>query len=320
MGTYLISRAVSTLVLLYLIVTVVFLLLHALPGDPAMAVLGGIDANPTEEDIARVRAELGLDRPLYVQYIDWLGGIVRLDLGESFVNNRSVSEDLFTRLPRTMMIIVPAVILAIVIGVPMGILAARYRRTMVDPLISATALIGFSVPVFVTGLLLVLVFSIELGWLPANGYVDPRDDFTGFLKRAILPIVTLTLAPLAITMRMTRSSMLEQLGLDYVRTARAKGLTEFATLYGHALRNALLPVVTVVALQFGAMFAGSVLVEFVFNWPGVNSYLLTAISQRDYPVVQAVVLVIAAIFVLINFLTDISYALFDPRIRLGNQR
>lgn len=315
MGAYLIRRTISTVILLYLIITVVFLLLHLLPGDPALTVLGGIDANPTQEDIDRVRSDLGLDRPIYEQYLNWMGDVVRLDLGESFVNGRSVSADLFDRLPRTMMIIVPAIVLAVIIGIPLGIIAARFRRSLVDPLISSVALVGFSVPVFVSGLLFVLVFSIHLGWLPSNGYVDPRDDFVEFVKRATLPILTLTLGPMAITMRMTRSSMLEQFGLDYVRTARAKGLTDMAVLYSHILRNALMPVVTVVALQFGAMFAGSVLVEFIFNWPGVNAYLLKSISMRDYPVVQGVVLIIATIFVLINFLTDISFALFDPRIR-----
>lgn len=315
MGAYLIRRGITTIILLYLIVTVVFLLLHLLPGDPALAILGGIDANPTEEDVARVRERLGLDRPLYEQYIDYLTNIVRLDLGESFVNGRPVSDDLFARLPRTMMLIVPAIILAVLMGMPLGIIAARFRRSLIDPAVSSVALIGFSMPVFVIGLLLVYLFSIQLNWLPANGFVDPRDDFVGFLKRAVLPIITLSLGPMAITMRMTRSSMLEQMGLDYVRTARAKGLAELTTMYRHVLRNALLPVVTVVALQFGAMFAGSVLVEAIFNWPGVNAYLLTAIGVRDYPVVQGVVAIIASIFVLINFLTDVSFALFDPRIR-----
>jgi peptide/nickel transport system permease protein len=315
LGAYVIRRLITTLVLLYLIITAVFLLLHLLPGDPAMTVLGGIDANPTEEDIARVRNELGLDRPLYEQYLTYLGDTVRLDLGNSFVNGRPVANDLFTRLPRTMMIIVPAIIIAVLLGIPLGILAARYRRSLIDPAVSSLALIGFSVPVFVSGLLLVYLFAIQLDWLPANGFVAPRDDFTEFLKRAAMPIVTLSLGPMAITMRMTRSSMLEQMGNDYVRTARAKGLGELSILRRHVLRNALLPVVTVVALQFGAMFAGSVLVESIFNWPGVNTYLLTSIGVRDYPVVQGVVLVIAAIFVLINFLTDISFALFDPRIQ-----
>ncbi|MEZ4522433.1 MAG: ABC transporter permease [Thermomicrobiales bacterium] len=315
MGAYLVRRTISTIVLLYLIITVVFLLLHLLPGDPALAVLGGIDANPSPEDVAQVRERLGLDRPLYVQYFDYLGNIVRLDFGESFVNGRSVSSDIATRLPRTMMIIVPAIIVAVLVGMPLGIIAARYRQSVVDPMVSSIALLGFSVPVFVIGLLLVYLFSIQLGWLPANGYIDPRDDFPEFLKRATLPIVSLSLGPMALTMRMTRSSMLEQLGLDYVRTARSKGLSELTTLYRHVLRNALLPIVTIVALQFGAMFAGSVLVESIFNWPGVNAYLLTAIGVRDYPVVQGVVAVVASIFVLINFLTDISFAFFDPRIR-----
>jgi len=315
LGAYLIRRTISTIVLLYLIITAVFLLLHLLPGDPALAVLGGIDANPSEEDIALVRERLGLDRPLYVQYFDYLGNVVQLDFGESFVSGRSVSSDIGTRLPRTLMIIVPAIIVAVLIGMPLGIIAARYRQSLIDPAVSAVALLGFSVPVFVIGLLLVYIFSIQLGWLPANGYVDPRDDFPEYVKRSTLPIVALSLGPMALTMRMTRSSMLEQLGLDYVRTARAKGLTELTTLYRHVLRNALLPIVTIVALQFGAMFAGSVLVESIFNWPGVNTYLLTAIGVRDYPVVQGVVAVVASIFVLINFLTDISFAFFDPRIR-----
>ena len=315
MGAYVIRRAITTLILLYLIITAVFLLLHLLPGDPAMTVLGGIDSNPTQEDIDRVRNELGLDQPLYKQYITYLGNTVRLDLGNSFVNGRPVANDLFTRLPRTMMIIVPAIILAVLMGIPLGILAARYRRSLIDPAVSSIALLGFSVPVFVSGLLMVYLFAIQLDWLPANGFVAPRDDFVEFLKRAAMPVVALMLGPMAITMRMTRSSMLEQMGNDYVRTARAKGLGEITILRRHVLQNALLPVVTVVALQFGAMFAGSVLIEFLFNWPGVNTYLLTAIGVRDYPVVQGVVLVIASIFVLINFLTDISFVLFDPRIQ-----
>jgi peptide/nickel transport system permease protein len=314
MGAYMIRRLIATAILLYLIVTVVFLLLHLLPGDPAMTVLGGIDANPTEEDIARVRNELGLDRPLYEQYLTYLGNTARLDLGESFVNGRSVSRDLFVRLPRTMMLIVPAIVLAVVTGIPLGILAARYRRSLIDPAVSSVALLGFSVPVFVSGLLMVYLFAIQLDWLPPNGFVSPRDDIVGFLKRAAMPIVALALGPMAITMRMTRSSMLEQMGLDYVRTARAKGLGELVILRRHVLQNALLPVVTVVALQFGAMFAGSVLIESVFNWPGVNTFLLTSIGVRDYPVVQGVVLVISIIFVLINLLTDLSFAFFDPRI------
>lgn len=315
MIAYLIRRTIATLILLMLIITVVFLLVHLLPGDPAFTVLGGMDAHPTPEQIARVREDLGLNRPIYVQYVDWLGKLVRGDLGYSYISKRPVGEDLFHRLPRTLYIIVPAIILSIVLGVPLGVAAARLRRTMWDPIISSIALLGFSLPVFVTGILLVLVFALRIPILPSGGFVHPMEDFPEFMKRAVLPVVALTLGPMATTMRMTRSSVVEQLGLDYVRTARAKGLTDRRALYGHVLRNALMPVITVIGLNFGAMFAGSVLVEFIFNWPGLNTYMLTAISSRDYPIVQAVVLVVAVIFVLINFLTDLSFAIIDPRIR-----
>jgi peptide/nickel transport system permease protein len=315
MTAYLIRRTVSTLILLFLIISVVFMLIHLLPGDPAMTILGGMDAEPTEADIQRVRERLGLDRPIHVQYVEWLGGLARFDLGDSYVTGRSISGDMAVRLPRTLSLIVPAIVLAVLIGVPLGILAASLRRSTWDPIISATALLGFSTPVFVSGLLLVLVFALQFQMVPSGGYVSPGEDLTGFLRRAILPTVTLALGPMAITMRMTRSSVLEQLGLDYVRTARSKGVDELRVIYRHVLRNALLPVVTIVGLQFGAMFAGSVLVEFIFNWPGVNSYLLQAIGVRDYPIVQAVVLVVAVIFVTINFVTDIFFAILDPRIR-----
>lgn len=303
------------IVLLYLIATVVFLFLHFLPGDPALTILGGIDAHPDSTAIQHVRQQLGLDRPLYVQYFDWLGNLVRLNLGHSFTTDSSVSAELFRRLPRTLMLIVPAEALAIIIGIPLGITAARLRRSMWDPIISGIALVGFSTPVFVSGILLVLAFSVKLHWLPSGGFVSPAENFGSFLKAAILPVITLSLAPMATTMRMTRSSVLEQLGADYVRTARSKGVRELRILYSHVLRNALLPVVTIIGLHVGFMFAGSVLIEFIFNWPGINAYLLNSINARDYPVVQGIVLVVATIFILINFLTDLSFAILDPRIR-----
>lgn len=214
-----------------------------------------------------------------------------------------------------MLVIGPAIVLATVVGVPMGILAAVTRGKVWDPVLSASALVAFSLPVFVTGTLLVLVLSVHLQWLPATGFIHPADDFTGFLRRAILPIVSLAAAPTAITMRMTRAPVLDQLGLDYARTARAKGLAERVVLFRQVLRNALIPVVTVVGLQLGNMFAGSVLVEVIFNWPGLSTFLLDAVGMRDYPVVQAVVLVTAALFLLINMVTDLAYAFLDPRIR-----
>ncbi|HUG13584.1 MAG TPA: ABC transporter permease [Thermomicrobiales bacterium] len=317
MIAYLLRRLVHTAILSFIIVTVVFMMIHLLPGDPATMILGGEDAQPTQEDIDRVKTELGLDQPVYRQYVTWLGKISRLDFGVSFRNNEPVASTvLLKRLPRSLMLGIPATLLAIAIGVPLGILGARLRRTMWDPIISAVALLGFSVPTFVIGTLLILLFAVRLGWLPAGSFVHPLDDMNGFLKAAALPIVSLALSPLAVIMRMTRSSVLEELGSDYVRTARAKGLAEAPVIVRHVMRNSMLPVITVMGLQFGGLFAGSVIIEFIFNWPGMGRLFLTAIGQRDYPVIQAVVLVVALSFVLINLLTDLSYAFFDPRIRV----
>ena len=312
---FIIRRTISTIILLFLIATVVFLFLHFLPGDPAITILGGMDAHPSAAAIEHVREQLGLNRPLYVQYVEWLGKLVRLNLGNSFTSDLPVSSELARRLPRTLMLIIPAETIAVLIGIPLGIAAARLQRSMWDPIISSVALLGFSTPVFVSGILLVLVFSLKLHVLPSGGFVSPTEDFGGFVRTAILPVITLSLAPMATTMRMTRSSFLEQLGADYVRTARSKGISDFRVLYRHVLRNALLPVVTIIGLHVGFMFAGSVLVEYIFNWPGINSFLLNSINARDYPVVQGIVLIVATIFIVINFLTDLSFAVLDPRIR-----
>jgi peptide/nickel transport system permease protein len=208
-------------------------------------------------------------------------------------------------------------LLATALGVPLGIFAARRRRRAADPITSALALMGFSMPVFVVGLLLVALFSLTLRWLPPAGYVPFGEDPGGFLRHLILPVLALSAAPMAITMRMTRSSFLEQASLDYVRTARAKGLPEEMVAWRHVLRNALLPVVTVVGLQVGSMFAGAVLVEYIFSWPGLNTLLLNSISTRDYPIIQGVVLLAAGLFVAVNLLTDLLYAVINPRIRYG---
>jgi peptide/nickel transport system permease protein len=284
-------------------------------------ILGGQDGQPSQEDIDRLKTELGLDGPIYQQYFNWLADLARLDFGVSFSTNEPIgSKILVERLPRSLMLGVPATFLAIVIGIPLGILSARWRRTAFDPLISGAALLGFSVPTFVIGTLLILVFAVNLDWLPASGYVDPWEDWAGFWKAAALPILSLTLGPLAVIMRMTRSSVLEELGLDYVRTARAKGLAESPTIVRHVLRNSMLPVITVLGLQFGSLFSGSVIIEFIYNWPGMGRLFLTAVGQRDYPVIQTIVLVVAISFVLINLLTDLSYAFLDPRIRVGRGR
>jgi peptide/nickel transport system permease protein len=315
MWRYLLRRLGASVGLLLVVATILFFSIHLLPGDPVLLILGGDAAQPTPEQVAMVRGKLGLDKPLWLQYVTWLQRVSRGDLGRSLVDDRPVIRDLVNRLPRTLQLVIPATILATAAGVSLGMFAARRRGRVADPIASSTALMGFSMPVFVVGMLLVAVFSITLGWLPPTGYVPFGEDPAGFLRHLILPALALSAAPMAITMRMTRSSFLEQSSLDYVRTARAKGLPEPAVAWRHVLRNALLPVVTVVGLQIGGMFAGAVLVEYIFSWPGLNTLLLNSISTRDYPIIQGVVLLAAALFVFVNLITDLCYALVNPRIR-----
>lgn len=315
MWKYLLRRLGASAALLLVVATILFFSIHLLPGDPVLLILGGDAAQPTPEQIAVVRAKLGLDKPLWLQYLSWLQRVSQGDLGRSLVDDRPVARDLANRLPRTLQLVIPATLLSTAAGVSLGMFAARRRGRLADPVASSTALLGFSMPVFVVGMLLVAVFSITLGWLPPTGYVPFGEDPVGFLRHLILPALALSAAPMAITMRMTRSSFLEQGALDYVRTARAKGLPEPAVAWRHVLRNALLPVVTVVGLQIGGMFAGAVLVEYIFSWPGLNTLLLNSISTRDYPIIQGVVLLAAVLFVFVNLATDLCYALVNPRIR-----
>jgi len=315
MWKYLFRRLGASVALLLVVATILFFSIHLLPGDPVLLILGGDAAQPTPEQIAMIRAKLGLDKPLWLQYLSWLQRVSQGDLGRSLVDDRPVTRDLANRLPRTLQLVIPATLLSTAVGVSLGMFAARRRGRLADPIASSTALMGFSMPVFVVGMLLVALFSITLGWLPPTGYVPFGEDPAGFLRHLILPALALSAAPTAITMRMTRSSFLEQSALDYVRTARAKGLPEPAVAWRHVLRNALLPVVTVVGLQIGGMFAGAVLVEYIFSWPGLNTLLLNSISTRDYPIIQGVVLLAAVLFVFVNLATDLCYALVNPRIR-----
>lgn len=313
MGRYVVRRLLQALLLIFVVATIVAVFIHLIPGDPAYAILGEAQANETQAEA--LREELGLNRPIYVQYVEWLGNIVRGDFGDSLISGRPIRHDLGNRIPRTFELGLSAVAISVIIGLPLGVLAARNRNGALDVLATSFAILGLSVPVFVVGPLLVLVLSVKLGVLPASGYVSFGEDPVGHLRRLMLPAVTLGILSSATIIRMTRSSMLEVLGEDYVRTARAKGLGERAVLYGHALRNALIPVVTIVGLQMGTLLGSSVLVEYIFNWPGVSTYLIDGINRRDYPVVQAVMLVIAVTFILLNLLTDLIYAWLDPRIK-----
>jgi peptide/nickel transport system permease protein len=301
--------------MIFVVASLVAIFIQFLPGDPAYTILG--ENNATPERVAALRAELGLDRPILVQYKDWLGGVIRGDLGTSLTSNRPVATDLLHRLPRTFELIIGSTVLASLIGISAGVVAASHHNRAPDVIVSLVSLVWISTPVFVTGTLLLLVFGMWLKLFPAAGYVSFSDDPVGHIQRLVLPVVTLALLDAAVILRMTRSSLLEVLNEDYVRTARAKGVSNRKVLYAHALRNALVPVITVIGLQMGTLLGGTVLVEFIFNWPGVSSYLIAGIGQRDYVVVQAVVLIIATLFILLNFLTDLIYAVLDPRIKYG---
>jgi peptide/nickel transport system permease protein len=316
MTQYVLRRLVLGLILIWVVGTLVFAFVHVLPGDPAQIILGGSETRqPTAEEVEAVRLRLGLNEPIYIQYFDFITSTVRGDLGRSFSNDRPVYDDLMTRMGRTLQLILPAVVLSAVTGILLGVVAATRRGTWVDTVISATGIFGHSLPSFVTGTLLVLVISIHLNLLPSSGYTEFTNDPRRFFLYLALPLATLTLGGLGSIMRMTRMTMVEQSGMDFARTARAKGLSNRSVTYRHILRNALVPVVTVIGLQLGSRFAGTVIVETIFNWPGVASYLITGVTNRDYPVIQGTMIAIAAIFVLINLVTDLMYAVVDPRIR-----
>jgi len=300
----LLSRVGTAIVVIFGVCTLVFLLIHLVPGDPVEAMLGE-GARPA--DRVALRESLGLDRPLIEQYMEYLGRLPQFDLGESFQDRRPVSQILAERLPATLELTAAALVLALLLALPLGVTAAQNRGRPLDAGAMGLSLLGISIPNFWLGPLLILVFSLWLGWTPVSGRDGPAS--------LILPAVTLGTGLAAVLARMVRSSVLEVLGEDYVRTARAKGLSERAVLWGHALRNALLPVLTLIGLQLGGLLGGAVITETVFAWPGVGSLLVEAIQSRDYPVVQACVLLISLVYVLVNTLTDLVYTWVDPRIR-----
>ncbi len=283
---------------------VVFAAIRLIPGDPAQLMAGQA---ATQEVVAEIRQSLGLDQPLPVQYLYFLRNALRGDLGRSLFNGVPVVEELGQRFPRTVRLALASMLVASLIGIPAGILAATRRQSWTDTAVMAAALVGVSMPVFWLGLNLILVFSVRLAWFPVFGHETWR--------HLVLPSVTLGTASAAIVARMTRSAMLEVLGQDYVRTARAKGLAERVVVNRHALRNALIPVVTILGLQLGTLLSGAVLTETVFAWPGIGRLLVEAVLARDYPVIQGTTLLIATTFVVLNVAVDVLYGLLDPRIR-----
>jgi peptide/nickel transport system permease protein len=312
MAYYLVNRLVQFVLVLFFLSVIVFTIVRLIPGDPA-AVMLGTEATP--QVLAQIRQEMGLDQPIPVQYLKWLENVLAGNFGTSWVSKKPALTLILGALPVTLQLVAGSFLVALVIAFPAGIFSAIRPRSWIDQGSTTFALLGISLPSFWLGIMLVLLFSLELRWLPPSGYLSVTADPLGALRTSLLPAVTLGVALAAPLTRFLRSGMLDVLGLDYVRTARAKGLTEKRVVGRHALKNALLSVVTILGLQLGTLLGGSIVIEQVFGWPGIGRLSLAAIQQRDYGVVQGIVLFVAAIFVLINFAVDLLYLYLDPRIR-----
>ena len=303
MTAFIFRRILLAIPTLVGVLIVAFLLLYVAPGDPVQAMVGERADSAT---IARLREELRLNDPLPVQFGHYVGGVVKGDLGRSYITNRPIIKDVLERFPKTLQLAGAAMLLATICGVTLGILSARNPGGIVDRIGLIVAYLGISFPVYWVGLLLILLFAVTLHWLPPSGF--------GGLRYLVLPAIALGMRSIAFLARMTRSSMLDSLGADYVRTARAKGLGERVVVWRHALRNALIPVITVLGLDFGSYLTGSILTETVFSWPGLGRYVVNAIGRRDLPAIQGSVLFLSVVFVLVNLLTDLAYAKADPRV------
>lgn len=314
LGVYLTRRLLLAVPTVFGVLLAVFLLIRLVPGD-VVTQLVGLEATISPQRVEELRRLFGLDRPLVVQFTDYAGRVVRGDLGRSLRTGRPVGAELVRRFPVTIELAVTGLIVALLIGVPVGVLAAVRRGKVADYLATGFVMLGLSVPSFWLAILLILFFALRLGWLPPTAYVTPQESVLRNLQHMILPALSVGLVLAAATTRIIRSGLLEVLGRHYIRTARAKGLAEGRVVLHHALRNALIPVVTVIGLQFGTLLGGTVIIEQIFSLPGVGRYALEGINLRDYPVIQGAVLAIALAFVLVNLVVDLCYGLLDPRIR-----
>jgi peptide/nickel transport system permease protein len=310
--SYIGKRLLATIPVMAIVAVFVFALLRLTPGDPA-AIIAGSAA--TSQDVAGIRVRLGLDQPLLTQFFVWLGNMATGDFGESFFFKKTVASLVADRIEPTLMLSLTTMTLSILIAVPLGVLAAYRQGTWIDRVVMGFSVLGFSVPVFVIGYVLIYVFAIELNWLPVQGYQPLREGLWGCLVRLILPSLTLSVIYVALIARITRTSVLEVLNEDYIRTARAKGLTDRVVLMRHALRNAAVPIVTVIGIGVALLIGGVVVTESVFSIPGLGRLTVDAVLARDYPTVQAVILLFSFVYVLINLLVDVSYTVLDPRIR-----
>lgn len=312
MGRFIVRRILTAIPVLFLVSLMTFGLIRLVPGDPAVVIAG---QDSTAAELARVREMLRLDAPWYAQLLSWYGRLLHGDLGQSFTLGRSVGEAILERAPVTLSLAIFALIITLVVGLIAGIVAALRQNTWIDGALMGFALVGMSLPNFWLGIMAIFVFAVELNWLPSGGYVAPAESVLGWLRSLVLPAFSLALLQMGLLARMTRASMIEVLRQDYVRTARAKGLTAWKVVGKHALRNVLVPVVTVVGIIFSLLLAGAVIIETVYSLPGIGRLVVSGIARRDYPVIQGSLLVIATTCVLINILVDILYAYIDPRVR-----
>ena len=312
MFAYVARRLFATIVVMAVVAFVVFLLLYLTPGDPA-AILAG--ASATSQDVIDIRAKLGLDQPILTQFLVWIGRMATGDFGESFFFKKQVAELIADRVEPTLMLALTTMLFSILVAVPLGVVAAYKQGTWIDRVVMGFAVLGFSVPVFVIGYVLIFVFSIQLSWLPVQGYQPLAEGLWGCLARLVLPSLTLSVIYIALIARITRTSVLEVLGEDYIRTARAKGLTNIVVLMRHALRNAAVPIVTVIGIGIALLIGGVVVTESVFSIPGLGRLTVDAVLARDYPTIQAVILLFSFVYVLVNLVVDLLYTVLDPRIR-----
>jgi peptide/nickel transport system permease protein len=315
--TYILRRLVLLVPVILIVGLVVFMLVHLTPGDPAAVILGD---QATPEDVQQLRDTLGLNDPLPVQFVNWFLGVLRLDFGDSIFLGLPVTQALLDRVEPTGLLTIYALIVQLLIGVPLGVIAALKSGSIVDRLMTALAISGAAIPTFFLGIMLILIFAVTLQWLPSVGYVSPTEDLWGHVQRMVMPAFALGFSSAGLLARLIRSSMLDVLNEDYVRTAMAKGLSHRAVVIRHALRNALVPAITVVGTSLAALLGGAVVTETVFTIPGMGRLVVQSIGRRDYPIIQGAVMAIAVTYVLVNLLVDILYVYADPRVRLGGKQ